>query len=62
MEVHYEGAAVQDESIQRVLAERGKTVYATAVQSGAIIVESGKIKLLGKVHTFNNIKPKVIIN
>ena len=24
MEVHYEGTAVQDESIQRVLAERGK--------------------------------------
>lgn len=24
MEVHYEGANMQDESIQRVLAERGK--------------------------------------
>ena len=43
MEVHYEGTAVQDESIQRVLAERGKTVYATAVRSGAILVDNGTL-------------------
>ncbi len=52
MEVHYEGTAVQDESIQRVLAERGKTVYATALRSGAILVDSGNIKLLGDVKAF----------
>lgn len=52
MEVHYEGTAVQDESIQRVLAERGKTVYATAVRSGAILVDNGKVKLLGDVKIF----------
>ena len=33
MEVHYEETSEQDESIQRVLAERGKTVYATAVRA-----------------------------
>ena len=49
MEVHYEGTAVQDEAIQRVLAERGKTVYATAVRSGAILVDNGNLKLLGDV-------------
>ena len=52
MEVHYEGTAVQDESIQRVLAERGKTVFATAVRSGAILVDNGNLKLLGDVKVF----------
>lgn len=52
MEVHYEETSEQDESIQRVLAERGKTVYATAVRSGAILVDNGKVKLLGDVKIF----------
>ena len=52
MEVHYEETTVQDESIQRVLAERGKTVYATAVRSGAILVDNGNLKLLGDVKVF----------
>lgn len=52
MEVHYEGTQVQDASIQRVLSERGKTVYATAVRSGAILVDNGNIKLLGNVKVF----------
>lgn len=54
MEVHYEGTTVQEESIQRVLAERGKTVYATAFRSGAILVDNGSIKLLGNVKVFDN--------
>lgn len=54
MEVHYEGTKVQYESIQRVLAERGKTVYATAFRSGAILVDNGSIKLLGNVKVFDN--------
>ena len=49
LEVHYEGTSEQDESIQRVLAERGKTVYATAVRAGAILVDNGNLKLLGDV-------------
>lgn len=52
MEVHYEGTTVQDESIQRVLTERRKTVYATAFRSGAILVDNGNIKLLGDVRIF----------
>lgn len=53
MEVHYKGAQIQDTSIQRVIAERGKTVYATAAYGGAILVDNGKIKLLGDVRVFN---------
>ena len=52
LEVHYEGTSEQDESIQRVLAERGKTVYATAVRAGAILVDNGNLKLLGDVKIF----------
>ena len=52
MEVHYEGTTVQEESIRRVLSERGKTVYATAVRSGAILVDNGNIKLIGDVKIF----------
>lgn len=53
LEVHYENTKVQNEAIQRVLAERGKTVYATAFMLGGIIVNNGNIKLLGDVKTFN---------
>ena len=52
LEVHYEGTAVQDEAIRRVLAERGKTVYATALGAGAILADNGNIKLLGDVKVF----------
>lgn len=52
MEVHYEGTEVQDEAIRRVLSERGKTIYATAVRSGAILVDNGNIKLIGDVKIF----------
>lgn len=53
LEVHYEETAVQNEAIQRVIAERGKTVYATAVQSGTILVDNGNLKLLGDVKVFD---------
>lgn len=52
LEVHYESTEVQNNAIQRVLNERGKTVYATALRTGAILVDNGKIKLLGDVKTF----------
>ena len=52
LEVHYEGTAVQEEAIRRVLAERGKPVYATAARAGAIIVDNGKRKLLGDVRIY----------
>lgn len=53
LEVHFENTKVQNESIQRVLLEKSKTVYATALMSGAIVVNNGNIKLIGSVKTFN---------
>lgn len=52
LEVHYEGIDIQKASIQRVLSERGKTVYATHLRSGAILADNGKIKLIGDVEVF----------
>lgn len=52
LEVHYEGTNVQDQAIQKVLQERKKTVYATALNKGAIIVDCNVIKILGDVKTF----------
>lgn len=53
VEVHYEGTDVQRDAIRRVIAERGKTVYATVRGSGAILVDNGSIKLIGNVKTFH---------
>lgn len=52
LEVHYRNTKVQNKAIHRVLSERGKTVYATAFMSGAVIVDNGNVKLLGNVKTF----------
>lgn len=52
LEVHYNNTDVQNEAIEKVLLEKGKTVYATEIFSGAIIVDNGNIKLLGKVKQF----------
>lgn len=54
LEVHYDNTNIQNEAIERVLSERGKTVYATEHFSGAIIVDNGNIKLLGKVSKFDS--------
>lgn len=53
LEVHYEGTKVQNQSIERVRSERRKTVYATALGVGAILVDNGTIKRLGDVRTFD---------
>lgn len=53
VEVHYENTNVQNQAIARVLSERHKTVYATAANAGAIVVDNGNIKLLGDVKTYN---------
>ncbi|MCD7824161.1 MAG: Type 1 glutamine amidotransferase-like domain-containing protein [Oscillospiraceae bacterium] len=53
LEVHYEGTYIQDASIRRVIKERGKTVYATHLGKGAIVVDNGSIKVLGKVEIYN---------
>lgn len=53
LEVHYEGAPVQDEAIRRVLAERGGPVYATAHMAGGIVITDGETRLLGDVKVYN---------
>lgn len=53
IEVHYEGTDIQNDAIRRVIAERGKTVYATALGSGAILIDNGDIKLIGNVITYS---------
>ena len=53
LEVHYkENSAVQKDAIERVLRERGKNVYATAIASGAIIIHDQRLTFLGDVRTF----------
>lgn len=52
LEVHYDNSKVQNEAIKRVLTEKHKTVYATELFSGAILVDNGSIKLLGDVRIF----------
>ena len=41
LEVHYEDTVIQNQSIQRVLEERNKKVYATSYMKGAILVDDG---------------------
>jgi len=52
MNVHYENTVAQNESIQRVLEEKKKPVYATAFMKGAIIIDNGKLLTLGDVKNF----------
>lgn len=54
LQVHYKDTDEQNESIQRVITERGKPVYATVLGAGAILVDKGNIKLLGDVRIFDN--------
>lgn len=52
VEVHYEETDLQKTCIKRVLCERGKPVYAIFHDRGAILIENGKIKLLGETQVF----------
>lgn len=53
LEVHYEGTDVQKDAIRRVLAERGKPVYAIGNRAGGILVDGdGNLRLLGRVQKF----------
>lgn len=56
LEVHYKGTKTQNDSIQRVITERGKPIYATASGAGAILIDEGKMKLIGNVKVFNQQK------
>ena len=53
LEVHYEGTEAQNSAIKKVLKERQKTVYATALMRGAVIVDNGTIKTVGDVEVFD---------
>ena len=52
LEVHYQESALQKASIVRVLREKSKTVYATRLMSGAIIVDNGDVSTPGDVQKF----------
>ena len=52
LEVHYENTDVQNDAIRRVIAERGKPLYATALGAGALIVDGGDIRTIGDVKIF----------
>ena len=49
LEVHYRGLDIQDESVKKCLSEREKRVYVTHDHGGGIVVENGKIRIVGKV-------------
>lgn len=53
LEVHYEGTPEQNASIKRILREKHKPVYATHFMNGAIIVDNGTVKSIGKVSIFD---------
>ena len=55
LEVHYRGLAIQDESVKKCLRERGKRVYVTHDHGGGILIEKGKIKLIGRVDAHESI-------
>lgn len=52
LEPHFEHNKVQNEAINKVLLERKKSVFAIEKESGAIIVDNGEIKTIGKVIKF----------
>ena len=56
VEVHFEDTEEQRKSICRVLQERQKPIYATRHNNAAIIVDNGKIQLLGDVRTYGRVK------
>ena len=49
LEVHYEHKPWQDESVRRVLAEKGCPVYILHTAKGGVVVEDGKIRTVGRV-------------
>ena len=52
LEVHYEYKPVQDESVKRVLEERDLPVYVTHTGAGGVVIDNGKLKVVGKVDIY----------
>lgn len=53
LEVHYSGKGIQKASIKRVIEEKNKPVYVTALMKGGILVDNGVAKILGDVKKYN---------
>lgn len=51
--VHYEGTPELKAAIKRLLREKHKPVYAAHFMDGAIIVNNGIVKSIGKVSIFD---------
>ena len=49
LEVHYEHKSCQDEGIRRALNERGVPIYVLHTHEGGVVVEDGKIRIIGHV-------------
>ena len=56
LEVHFEDTLEQRISIFKVLQERQKPLYAMRHNSAAMIIDNGKIQLLGDVQTYGRTK------
>ena len=54
LEVHYVSSPEQNSAIGRVLAEKGKRVYATVRHKGLMLAEDGKIRTVGGVKVFDS--------
>lgn len=52
IEVHYEGTEVQNKYIKKVLWEKKDKIYAIT-NNGGVVVDNGKIILLGDTQTFS---------
>lgn len=52
LEVHYEYKPEQDISIQRVLSERTLPVYVTHTRLGGVVLDHGKVQIVGKVDLY----------
>lgn len=61
LEVHFEGTPEQNASIERVLREKQKPVYATHFMNGAILVDNGTVKTIGTVSRFEGRLPETEI-
>ena len=54
LEVHYEATPDQEDAIKTLLSEQDCPIYASYLMDGALIVENGAVKPIGKVEIFKN--------
>ena len=56
LEVHFEDSKEQKVSINKVIQERQKPLYAMKHNEAAMIIDNGEIQLLGNVRTFGRVE------